>query len=128
MHSLQASGATLYFTDIPFLRENAETIKRLARLSAVTEVKDGTGLYLTETKYRSWLDIDAATARNYREQLGTKRQAQEQSIKQLEGRLANKSYTHNAPKHVVDQTHTQLDEARQLLKNIDQEYTRFNLK
>src|SRR5262249_55641151 len=56
--SLAVSDVTLYYTDVPFLHQNAGLIKRLARLRDVTEVKDGNGLYLTSTSYRCWLDID----------------------------------------------------------------------
>lgn len=123
--ALRVPNATLYYTDIPFLKENAELITRLSRLQAVTEVTDGNGLYLTTTKYRCWLDIDMSTAREYAVQLNEKREAQEAVIKRLEGRLANKSYVDNAPKKVVDETRTQLEGAKELLESITAEYDRF---
>ncbi|MDB5181994.1 MAG: Valyl-tRNA synthetase [Candidatus Saccharibacteria bacterium] len=123
--ALRVQGATLYYTNVSFLTDNAELITRLARLNAVTEVTDGTGLYLTSTKYRSWLDIDADTARGYQKQLGEKRDAQEQVIKRLEGRLANKSYVDNAPKKVVDETKQQLEDAKGQLEALTKEYERF---
>lgn len=124
--SLKASGVTLYYTDVPFLTANAATIKQLARLQAVTEVKDGTGLALTTTKYNCWLDIDQATARAYVKDLDDKHSKQAAVIKQLEGRLANKSYVHNAPKAIVEQTKQQLEEAQTVLANIEREKDRFN--
>lgn len=124
--ALHVQNATLYYTDVPFLSDNAEAIQRLARLQAVTEVRDGMGLYLTTTSYRCWLDIDADTARSYLGQLADKRSAQERVIAQLEGRLANKSYVDNAPKRVVEQTREQLKEAQTQLEAISKEYDRFN--
>jgi valyl-tRNA synthetase len=126
VNALRVTGVTLYYTDVPFLAENAELIKRLAKLSAVTEVKSGTGMFLTSTKYRTWLDIDPATAKTYLKELDGKREAQEQSIKQLEARLANKSYVDNAPHEVVQQTKDQLAEAKEQLDKIWQEYKRLN--
>lgn len=126
INALKATDITLYYTDVPFLAENAETIKRLARLKDVVEVRDGTGIYLSETKYRCWLDIDSATAQSYLGQLQTKQTAQKAVIAQLEARLGNKSYTRNAPGHIVDQTKQQLAEAQQLLNNLEKEYARFN--
>jgi valyl-tRNA synthetase len=123
--ALHVQGATLYYTDVPFLTDNAGLIQRMARLDAVTEVRAGTGLYLTSTTYRCWLDIDMATARNYQAQLGEKKTAQEGVIKRLEDRLANKSYTDNAPRKVVNETKEQLKEARELLESIAKEYERF---
>jgi valyl-tRNA synthetase len=125
--ALGASGATLYYTDIPLLTANAKLISKLARLAAVTEVKDGTGVYLTSTRYRCWLDIERSTAEAYQKQLAVKKQAQTDLIAKLEARLANKSYVHDAPKHIVEQTRTQLDDAKQLLANIGQEIERFSL-
>jgi valyl-tRNA synthetase len=125
--ALKVSGVTLYYTDVPFLRDNAATIKRLANLQAVTEVQDGTGIYLTDTKYRAWLDIDAGTARAYVKELEDKRAKQQASIEQLEKRLANKSYVDNAPKELVKQTKEQLEEARTQLKSIEQEVERYKL-
>jgi valyl-tRNA synthetase len=123
--ALNVQGTTLYYTDIKFLTENAALIKRLARLTAVTEVTDGTGLYLTDTRHRCWLDIDESTARGYQTQLGEKREAQQKVIKQLEGRLSNKSYVDNAPRRIVEQTEQQLSEAREQLEAINKEFERF---
>ena len=126
LNALKVSGVTLYYTDAPFLRDNAEIIKRLARLEAVTEVQGGAGLHLTSTKYPCWLDIDRATAQSYLEELAGKRSKQLAVIKQLESRLDNKSYAKNAPKEVVEQTKQQLAEAEELLRSIEQEQQRFS--
>lgn len=123
--ALRVQGATLYYTDVPFLKDNAELIARMARLSDVSEVRDGTGLYLTDTRYRCWLDIDTDTARSYQAQLSDKRAAQEAVIKRLEDRLANKSYTDGAPKKVVNQTRDQLREAQEQLAVLAKEIERF---
>jgi valyl-tRNA synthetase len=123
--ALKVAEATLYFTDVPFLRDNASIIKKLARLQAVTEVTDGAGIYLTSTKHRCWLDIDPSTARAYLSELEEKTTAQAQSIQRLDARLANKEYVKNAPKEVVEQTKLQLAEAQELLKTLEEEKQRF---
>ena len=125
INALKVAGVTLYYTDVPFLRDNAETIKRLSRLQAVTEVSDGTGLYLISTNHRCWLDIDKETARAYLEELEGKRARQLADIKQLDGRLANKNYVKNAPRQVVEQTKRQLSETKAVLASIDEERKRF---
>jgi len=125
LHVLKASDVTLYYTGVPFLGENSELIKKLAKLVAVTEVKDGTGLYLTQTNYRCWLDIDSATAQNFLKELEQKQTTQATIVIQLEKRLANKSYVNNAPREIVDQTKQQLAEAKQLQTSLQQEYDRF---
>ena len=124
--TLGVTNATLYYTDIPFLAENAQLIKRLAHLTDVSEVRDGTGLFLTTTPYRCWLDIDLSVAGQFVEQLATKRTAQQEVVKHLEKRLADKDYTSKAPNRIVGQTKEQLTEARAQLKTIEQEYERFH--
>lgn len=126
IHSLKTSGVTLFHDSTPFIADNAETIKQLARLKAVTENKDASGLALTSTKHRLWLDIDAATAQAYVKDLEEQRDKQQSVVKQLEGRLANKNYVENAPKDIVEQTRAQLAEAQQVLDNIAQEIARFS--
>ncbi len=123
--TLGITNATLYYTDVPFLSENAQLIKRLARLSDVTEVRDGTGLYLTTTPYRCWLDIDASVAGQFIKQLAEKIAVQKEVIKRLDKRLADKNYTSKAPGNIVNETKDQLSEARKQLGSIEQEYERF---
>ena len=126
LSSLKASDITLYFTDAPFISANAAIIKQMARLQAVTEVRDGTGLYLTDTQYTCWLDIDQSTAAAYIRELDEQLTRQQATITQLEARLANKNYVSNAPKAIVTQTRDQLKEAQTKLQNIEREKSRFN--
>lgn len=123
--TLSVPDATLYYTDVPFLADNANLIKRLAHLSNVTEVRDGNGLFLTTTPYRCWLDIDQPTAARFMQELATRRTEQEATVKRLEDRLTNKDYLHKAPKHVVDETRARLEEAKSQLEATTKEYERF---
>lgn len=123
--TLNAAKPTLYYTDEPFLAEHGKLIARLARLHEVSEVQKGDGLYLTETKYRCWLDIDSGRARQYAEQLKAKQAEQGKMIEQLKARLANKAYTDQAPKHIVNQTKQQLAEAEAAVSKIEAEIKRF---
>jgi len=124
--TLHVAEATLYYTDVPFLKKNAATIKRMVRLNGVTEVRDGEGIYLMQTAHRCWLDIDAATSKQYAGELEAKSEATKKVITQLQARLDNKTYLNQAPKHVVDQTKQQLHEANEQLETIQQEYKRFS--
>jgi len=115
----------LYYTDVPFLAENADTLARLAGLSGVQEVSSGTGLQLTSTRYHCWLEVDSNTLQTYADKLAGQVTAQEQLIGQLQGRLSNKSYVDNAPKDIVSQTRDQLKEAQEALERLKTEQTRF---
>ena len=125
--ALKVSGITLYYTNVPFLNDNAAIIKRLARLQAVTEVQDGAGLHLTSTKYDCWLDIGTNVAQAYLKELETKLAEQAAVIKQLESRLANNTYVKNAPKEVVRQTKDQLKTAQAQLAILEVEQQRFRV-
>lgn len=125
LQTLQVSGVTLYYVDAPFIGENAAIINQLSRLAAVTEVRDGQGIHLTSTRVRCWLDIDTATAQAYVRELDTKGSKQLAIIKQLEARIANKSYVENAPKQIVEETQQQLEAAKKLLENLETEKKRF---
>lgn len=124
-NSLKVAGVTLYYTDAPFLADNAAIIQKLAKLKAVTQVDDGTGIYLTSTKHKCWLDIDMSVAKRYAEELSVQIEQQQKSIDQLGKRLDNKDYVKNAPKEVVNQTKQQLEKAREQLKTLLLEKQRF---
>ncbi len=123
--ALGVSEITLYYTDVPFLADNAGLIKHLARLKDVRKVRDGTGLYLTSVPYRCWLDINESTASRFAADLEAKKSAQQAVIDRLEQRLGNKAYTDKAPKQVVGQTKEQLEQAKTQLAAITQQYERF---
>lgn len=126
LNALKVKDVTLYYSGIDSISNNAEVIKQLTKLVDVKEVREGSGLFLTQTNYRCWLDIDPAAARSYVKEIETKQQAQQRLIAQLEGRLANTSYVTNAPGEVVEQTRTQLEEARQLLDNLNAQHNQFS--
>jgi len=124
--TLNVRDLHLYHKGESFLNENAELIKTLAKLNAVTEVRDGSGLHLTTTTHDSWLDIDQETAKHFLSKLQAKATEEEKVISQLEGRLANKSYAKNAPKEIVEQTKQQLSEAKERLAKVTDEHNRFS--
>lgn len=123
--TLGVNDVTLYYTDVPFLTEHAALVKRLARLGSVTEVRNGTGLFLTSTPHRCWLDIDQSTANKFVTSLEAKQTAQRAIVARLGQRLDNDAYVRHAPREIVEQTKQQLTDAREQLAAIDREYDRF---
>ena len=115
----------LYYTNVPFLAENAALLARMAGLSSVSEVSSGTGLQLTNTPYHCWLDVDTDVIKAYVDKLSEQIESQERVLTQLKGRLSNKSYLANAPKTIVGQTREQLAEAEAGLKRLKAEQVRF---
>lgn len=98
----------LYYKSAPAIADNKQLIAKLAGLKEVVE--GDSGLRLTSGNFDAWLDIDPVAAKN---NLVTKLKEYEQSVKFLEGRLANKSYLDKAPKELVAETKTQLADAKQ---------------
>jgi valyl-tRNA synthetase len=127
LKSLEVSGVTLYHGGEDFLNDNADIITRLSGVKAVKEVEDGTGLALTGTHYRCWLDIDNRAAAAYADKLVARHEAQLQRIAGLEARLSNKSYVDNAPKQVVEETRQQLADAKELADTLAAEQKRFQI-
>jgi valyl-tRNA synthetase len=116
----------MYHTGDEFIKDHLELIKSLTRLTEIKEVRDGHGLHLTSTKHLAWLDIDQETANNFLAELKSKIDQQESHIKNLEARLSNKSYVDNAPKHLVEESQKQLEEAKATLEKIRDEHNRFS--
>jgi len=125
VHAMSLSKPNLYYTDVPFLADNSALVARLASLDSVQEVSSGTGLQLTSTKHRAWLDVDLSQMRAYADKLGEQIAAQEKLAQQLQTRLDNDSYVKNAPKEIVAETREQLQEALGGVERLKQEQARF---
>jgi valyl-tRNA synthetase len=123
--ALSLSRPNLYYTDVPFLAANHELLVRMSGLESVKEVSSGTGLQLSGTRYRCWLDVDTGMMKQYADKLATQLTAQEKLIAQLQARLDNKGYTENAPKEIVAETKEHLHNAQDELERLKIEQTRF---
>ncbi len=115
----------LYYSNVPFLADNRNLLMRLGGLSNVQEVSSGTGLQLTSTKHRCWLDVDVAMLKAYADKLGTQIADQEKLTAQLQTRLDNKGYIQNAPKELVRETREQLKAAQETIERLKAEQSRF---
>lgn len=119
-------GIKLYHTGDELLQNNEKLIASLAKLDAITVVKDGQGLHLTSTPIKCWLDLDHNSIQTFLQHLKDKKAEQEKVVAQLRGRLANTSYVNNAPKAIVQETQDQLAEAEQMLTKVSEEFERFS--
>ncbi|MBI1857077.1 valine--tRNA ligase [Candidatus Saccharibacteria bacterium] len=116
----------LYHKGEVFLNQHGTLIKKLAQIEDIQEVRDGYGLHLTSVPFACWLDIDQETAHSFLEQLKSRLVDQKKLVERLETRLANKAYTKNAPKELIEETRTQLEEAKELGSKLYNEYERFS--
>jgi len=125
--ALNVKVVTLNYIDDALFRNNAAIIRQLGHLQSVTEVREGSGLHLTSTKHKAWLDIDSTKAQAYLGELQAKQGQQIVIIQQLRERLANPSYVKNAPSEIVDQTKSRLREAEALMTTLQAEGQRFTI-
>ncbi len=123
-NTLELHKPNLIYESSTLLEENSQLVAKLAGLGAI-EQGTGQGIKLSQTKEQAWLDVDTKTAANFVAQLKSRAEEQGKVVKNLEGRLANKTYVANAPKHIVDQTKAQLAEAQGLLDKLVESYKRF---
>jgi valyl-tRNA synthetase len=124
---MKVNKLSLFYKDDDLTDTTAETIRSLASLGSVKKSAHSysEGLKLTSVKKELWLDVDSKTASSYSDDLKQKQSKQKEVIAQLEKRLTNKAYIDNAPKSVVEQTKTALEEAEYLLSSIIEEEKRF---
>ncbi|MGH7196955.1 MAG: valine--tRNA ligase [Candidatus Saccharimonadales bacterium] len=111
----------LVFVDDALIDKHAELIRHLAQLQEVQKIEQGRGLRLAVAKHEVWLDIDAKTLHDHQAKLENRLDVARESIKRLEGRLANKGYVNNAPAKVVKQTHEQLTEQKTIEQRLVRE-------
>lgn len=123
---LRLKGANLYFTDAPFITENAALIQKLAKLDSVKQVSDGRGLHLTQTAENCWLDIDHETAIAFTGKLREKQIEVNKQIELLNNRLGNQAYVKKAPKQLVSQSKQQLKDMQAEVVNIKSQLQQFD--
>lgn len=90
------------------LEDNQELITKLTRSGYVQQVEQGSGLRLTSTTERIWLDLDEQQLKQYRQQLEKKLEGIEGSVHALEHRLSNEGYIANAPEALVAESREEL--------------------
>lgn len=92
--------------------QNADIVRQMTRVGLIEALDEGvtpeTGLQLTDTSERAWLDLDTDQIHTYRQQLEKRRADIQKAISAFEHRLSNESYVKNAPETLVNQTKSEL--------------------
>ncbi|HEX5797409.1 MAG TPA: valine--tRNA ligase [Candidatus Saccharimonadales bacterium] len=108
--TLDLRGGELRFKDSRTIFDNADVIRRLAKLESVSSAGAGNGLALTQTSEKCWLDIDVKSSGRLKDSLEEKAKELQKSINHLSDRLENPAYVKKAPKKLVEETKAQLVE------------------
>lgn len=126
LKNLELREAVMEYVEADAVENNAEVIKRMAKISELIPTTSSEGLKLTNISLTAWLAIEPDVAKRYAEKLEEKRKIETENVAKLAARLGNKNYVDNAPEKVVEQTRQQLAEAEARLEAIKAEATRFN--
>lgn len=118
---LPGGKQTLLYENDSLIADNADVITRLAKLSAVTQADQASGLRLAVANREAWLAVEGDVLYEHQSKLEVRLAEARQRIDALETRLANKTYVENAPRHVVEETETQLHEQETLFKRLSGE-------
>ena len=115
---LSLNDPALYHHGSAVLEANQRLIEQLAGVSDIAQVEEGSGIPLAGTTIDCWLGVDHRTVERYQSDLQAKRDDVAARVDSLEARLANKGYTRNAPKEVVQETKEQLKDAQTRLESL----------
>ena len=124
--ALGVDKPNLYVGKAPAIQDQAEVVSRLAGVASINQADDmQKGLRLTQSGIDGWLDIDPAKTKAHLSTLKTQQQTLSQTVSRLSARLKNTKYIKNAPKEIVEQTASQLDEAKAQLYALEKEIHSF---
>lgn len=109
---------SLLYQNDSLIADNADLIKRLAKLKDVTAVDQARGLRLANSGREAWLDVSAETLYEHQSNLEIRLAETYTQIKVLEARLANDTYIAKAPAELVDETRSQLEQKQALVERL----------
>ena len=117
----------LYGND-SLVKENADTIKHLMRLSSIEHTDQPRGLRLAAANREVWLDIDDETLYQHQTELEMRLAEARKRLEGLEARINNPSYAEKAPAHLVEETRQHITEQQALIKRLvtELEVIKFN--
>ena len=107
----------LYQND-SLIADNADLIKKLARLKDIQAVDQARGLRLAASGQEAWLDISTKTLHDHQTNLKNRLADTDTQIAALEARLSNKAYTSKAPANLVEESRTQLEQKKTLKERL----------
>ncbi len=112
---------SLLYQNDSLIADNADLVKRLAKLKDVTVVDQARGLRLANSGREAWLDISAKTLGEHQANLEVRLAEAQTLIKTLKTRLDNDDYIAKAPAELVEETKTQLEQKQALVERLIKE-------
>ncbi|QQS21778.1 valine--tRNA ligase [Candidatus Saccharibacteria bacterium] len=114
---------SVIYGDDALVADNAELIRRLAKLQSVVYTDTPRGLRLAASGRDAWLDIDAETLYEHQTNLERRLAEANREADMLTTRLANEHYVAKAPANLVEETKQQLTSKKALIERLEAELT-----
>lgn len=118
---LKIQKGSLVFSKSKTTLNNSKLIKSLARLDAINQSEQGSGIKLTQISEDIWLDVEDNEAKKFINSLEDRHKELTAIIKNLEGRLKNKNYVDKAPAKLVEETKSQLEQSKSEKSNLEEQ-------
>jgi valyl-tRNA synthetase len=118
---LGSGKQTMLYEQDSLIHDNADLIRRLAKLSDVRHTVQPKGLQLAVANREAWLEVDEETLYEHQSKLEVRLSECRQTLQRLEARLSNESYVKNAPQRIVEETRQQLKDQQQLSERLARE-------
>jgi valyl-tRNA synthetase len=96
-------------TKSELLTDNGNLLTNMAKIGGIEQGSEG-GVRLISAE--AWLHVEPERLSAYKTELKAKISKKQAEVEGYKKRLSNKSYIENAPEHVVQQTHDQLELAK----------------
>ncbi len=112
---------TMLYMDDALVADNADLIKKLAKIKGVEHVDQARGLRLAASGRDAWLDISAEMMYEHQSNLERRLAETRKEVAVLESRLANEGYTAKAPAELVEESRQQLTSRQALVDRLEAE-------
>jgi valyl-tRNA synthetase len=118
---LPGGKQTLLYGADSLIADNEALVTKLAKLASVEYVDQPSGLRLAVPNREAWLQVTEDVLYEHQSKLEVRLAETRTRIDSLEARLSNKRYVEQAPRAIVEETRTQLDEQETLYKRLSRE-------
>ena len=121
-NELPGGKQTVLYEHDNLIADNTELYAKLANLAAVTHVEQPKGLRLAVPNREAWLDVTEEVLYEHQSKLEMRLAETRIRIDALQKRLANPRYVEQAPRAVVEQTQSELEQQETLFKRLRREF------
>lgn len=111
----------LLFLSNDLIKNNQPIIKHLGKLKDVIETSSPKGIKIPTAKFDMWLDVDEDTLYEHQSNLELRLVEQRAIAANLAKRLENEGYLAKAPKELIEESRTKLDETIKLINRLQNE-------